>query len=42
MTPQGALSTAPFTGKPTPRLHGIPETVKIFMFNAQRGNLGAD
>jgi hypothetical protein len=36
MTPQGALSTAPFLKDTS--ITGIPETVKIFMWNAQRGN----
>jgi hypothetical protein len=35
MTPQGALSTAPFLKDTS--ITGIPETVKIFMWNAQRG-----
>jgi len=35
MTPQGALSTAPFLKDAS--ITGIPETVKIFMWNAQRG-----
>ncbi|MGC8962842.1 MAG: T9SS type A sorting domain-containing protein, partial [Candidatus Bipolaricaulaceae bacterium] len=36
MTPQGAVSTAPSLGDTS--ITGITETVKIFMFNAQRGH----
>jgi len=36
MTPQGALSAAPSLKDTS--ITGIPETVKIFMWNAQRGN----
>jgi len=53
MTPAGAvpdnLATAgvePWLGLNSPdpdkSITGIPETVKIFMWNAQRGHLGAD
>ncbi|MBC7109269.1 MAG: T9SS type A sorting domain-containing protein, partial [Methanomassiliicoccales archaeon] len=36
MTPQGAVSTAPYLKDTS--ISGIAETVKIFMFNAQNGN----
>jgi len=41
MTPQGATTPAPFLGRLSDdddsSISGIPETVKVFMWNAQRG-----